>query len=326
MASALAAAMEQEKKKKREFSREASRVGGALLRDFHRSGMFLPSAAARKAAADAESAAAVASMRFTDALADPEAGGVRFKVSYSNSSVAATPAAVASALRFEPDPELRKRCFEAAFSRETTQHLTQPLHAMLESRSARAEALGFGRKGWRGMLIDDDGDDGDESGKGLASLAGDASTVRSFLLDLAKQLRPLAEEQVALLSAAKKRESGASKNEPLQPWDVSFFSAKIRAEAAAAAAAKASGGLLSSTSAAPATPMVPIACAIAGAIDILEAAVGVRLFRARLREGESWAPGGVAKFVAYDIRDDSIKGSKGLKGSKTDPSRVLGEV
>ena len=72
--------------------------------------------------------------------------------------------------------------------------------------------------------------------------------------------------------------------------------------------------------------MVPIACAIAGAIDILEAAVGVRLFRARLREGESWAPGGVAKFVAYDIRDDSIKGLKGLKGSKTDPSRVLGEV
>lgn len=163
MASALAAAMERERRKEADstFSREASRVGGALLRDFARSGMFLPSAAARRAAADAEAAAAVASMRFTDALADPEAGGVRFNVSYSNSPVAATPAAVASALRFEPDAELRRKCYEAAFSRESTQHLTRPLHAMLEARARRAEVLGFGERGWRGMLIDDDDDDDD---------------------------------------------------------------------------------------------------------------------------------------------------------------------
>ena len=342
MASALAAAMERERRKEADstFSREASRVGGALLRDFARSGMFLPSAAARRAAADAEAAAAVASMRFTDALADPEAGGVRFNVSYSNSPVAATPAAVASALRFEPDAELRRKCYEAAFSRESTQHLTRPLHAMLEARARRAEVLGFGERGWRGMLIDDDDDDDDGGGggggggrgtgpRGLASLAGSASAVRSFLLDLAGQLRPLAEEQVSLLSAAKG--GGGRSGEPLRPWDVAFLSARVRGEAAAAAAARASGGLLSSASAAPASPLIPVACAVAGTLDVLEAAVGVRLLRARLREGEGWAPG-VAKFVAVDAGGGGGGGGRsgGSRGSpsldRIDPARVLGDV
>ena len=334
MASALAAAMEEEKKtrKKEEdstFSREASRVGGALLRDFSRSGMFLPLLAARKTAAEAESRAAVASMRFTDALADPEAGGVRFAVSYSNSAVAATPAAVAAALRFEPDAGLRQKCYEAAFSKGTTRHLVTPLHELLEARARRAEVLGFGEKGWRGMLIDDDDDnDGGENGRhrGLASLAGSASAVRSFLLDLAGQLRPLAEEQTRLLSAAKRRESGKD-GEPLRPWDVAFFSARVRAEAAAAAAARASGGLLSSASAAPASPSIPIEDALAGMLDVLEAAVGVRLIRTNIAEGEGWAPGGVAKFVAVDVSGDK-KGPKDgpLRLEQVDSDRVLGDV
>jgi len=347
MASALAAAMAQEKRESRKsskFSREASRVGGALLRDFARSGMFLPSLSARKAAAESETIAAVASMRFTDALADPEAGGVRFNVSYASSPVAATPAAVAGALRFEPSAGLRRKCYEAAFSRETTQHLIRPLHAMLEARSARAEVLGLGEKGWRGMLIDDDDDDDDDDDegnenektrnqRGLASLAGDASTVRSFLLDLAEQLRPAAEQQVALLSRAKKRQQGGESgdDEALQPWDALYFSTRVRAEAAAAAAAEASGGLLSSTSAAPPTPSIPVEDAVGGMLDVLEAAVGVRLVRVPLREGEAWAAG-VAKFAAVESFDKKDKNSTSAFNDLTsldqsfDPSRVLGDV
>ena len=355
MASALAAAMKAEERNRNSgsstFSREASRVGGALLRDFARSGMFLPTSAARKAASEAEAAAAAASMRFTDALADPEAGGVRFRASWSNNApIAATPAAVAAALRFEPDPELRQKCYEAAFSRETTRHLTIPLHEMLEARARRAEALGFGEKGWRGMLIDDD--DGGESGGGESgggkgkgggglevSLAGSASTVRSFLLDLAGQLRPLAEEQASLLSRAKKRararsEGGNGRSDPetLQPWDVAFFSARVRGEAAARAAARASGGLLSSASAAPASPQVPVEDAVAGVLDVLEAAVGVRLVRAELRRGEGWAPFGVAKFVAVDVGGGGDKKNTPkiiggpLSLDRVDPARVLGDV
>lgn len=357
MASALAAAMrafeeeDQQRRNNREqpgsspsshsssFSREASRVGGALLRDFSRSGMFLPTAAARRAASEAEAAAAQASVRFTDALADPEAGGICFNVSYSNSPVAATPAAVAAALRFEPDAGLRRRCYEAAFSTKSTGHLTVPLHATLEARARRAEALGFGKKGWRGMLIDDD--DSDETGVGgkrgsgslllEASLAGSASTVRSFLLDLAGELRPLAEEQVSQLSRAKKRSgvSGGGEDSSLQPWDIAFFSAKVRAEAAAAAAASASGGLLSSASPAPASPQVPVEDAVGGMLDVLEAAVGVRLVRAPLGEGEGWAPG-VAKFVAVDVGSGEKRAATETSSSssldKIDPARVLGDV
>lgn len=348
MASALAAAAEAEEGKRGPgLSREASRVADALLRDFARGGAFLRSAAARGAAAGAEAAAAAASVRFTDALADPDAGGVKFAVSYSNAAVAANPAAVASALRFEPAARLRRKCFEAAFSDETTQHLVRPLHAMLEARSKRAEVLGFGGKGWRGMLVDDDESDGGEgnaedgngdgrrrrrrrprSHEGLASLAGSAPTVRSFLLDLAMKLRPLAEEQASMLSRAKKREGGG--DEPLRPWDAAFFSAKVRAEAAAAAAASASGGLLSSASAAPASPLIPVEDAVGGMMDVLEAAVGVRLVRVGLREGEGWADG-VAKFAAVDVSDNESFSKKSLDSlssldKNVDPSRVLGDV
>jgi oligopeptidase A len=118
---------------------------------------------------------------------------------------------------YADDRELRRRYYAAHATRASSQgpqagqHDNEPVVGeMLALRHEQAGLLGYGSAAECRLS---------------RRMAPDVDAVERFLLDLADRARPAAREQLAELTAFARDDGGP---DPLQPWDIPYYSEKMR--------------------------------------------------------------------------------------------------
>jgi oligopeptidase A len=118
---------------------------------------------------------------------------------------------------YADDRELRRRYYAAHATRASSQgpqagqHDNEPVVGeMLALRHEQAGLLGYGSAAECRLS---------------RRMAPDVDAVERFLLDLADRARPAAREQLAELTAFARDDGG---RDPLQPWDIPYYSEKMR--------------------------------------------------------------------------------------------------